>query len=119
MKLFTTTQMNELLKNGAANNHCRETDGNTTDFKPVVKLFAPWSGATWLLSEIDPDDKEIAFGLCDTGFGEPELGYVSIVELASVRGRFGLGIERDLHFKATKTISEYAHDARIAGRIVA
>lgn len=118
MKLFTTAQMNELLKNGAANNHCRETDGNTTDFKPVVKLFAPWNAATWLLSEIDPDDNETAFGLCDLGAGEPELGYVNIVELMSVLGRFGLRIERDLHFKATKTITEYAKEARVAGRIV-
>ncbi len=34
------------------------------------------------------------FGLCNLGF--PELGYVSLSEMLEVRGRFGLGIERDL-----------------------
>ncbi|WP_425374772.1 DUF2958 domain-containing protein [Mesorhizobium tamadayense] len=29
---------------------------------PVVKLFT--SGTTWLLTELDPDDPTIAFGLC-------------------------------------------------------
>ncbi|WP_425462871.1 DUF2958 domain-containing protein [Mesorhizobium norvegicum] len=32
----------------------------------------------------------------DLGFGFPELGSVSLAELASVKGRLGLGIERDL-----------------------
>lgn len=86
---------------------------------PVVKLFTPDAGATWLLTEIDPDDDDQAFGLCDLGLGFPELGYVSLAELAAVRGRLGLSVERDLHFKADKPISGYAHEARMAGRIVA
>ena len=39
--------------------------------------FTPDAGATWLLTEIDPDDHDHAFGLCDLGQGFPELGYVS------------------------------------------
>jgi hypothetical protein len=54
-----------------------------------VKLFAPDGNATWLLTEIDPDDGDRAFGLCDLGLGEPELGYVSLAELESVRARCG------------------------------
>ena len=38
---------------------------------PLVKLFTPDAGATWLLSEIDPEDHDIAFGLCDPGLGCP------------------------------------------------
>lgn len=34
------------------------------DPPPVVKLFTPDAGATWLLTEIDPDDEDHAFGLC-------------------------------------------------------
>ena len=64
------------------------------DFLPVVKLFTPDAGCTWLLTEIDPDDPDIAFGLCDLGIGYPELGSVSLSELASVRGRLGLAVER-------------------------
>ncbi|GAO22441.1 transposon [Alicycliphilus sp. B1] len=92
----------------------------TSDFDPapVVKLFTPDAGATWLLTEIDPDDHDHAFGLCDLGLGMPELGWVSLQELATVRGRLGLPIERDLHFRAEKRLSAYARDARLAGRVV-
>jgi hypothetical protein len=51
--------------------------------------------------------------------GEPELGYVSIIELQSVRGKLGLPIERDRQFEANKTISAYANEARELRRIVA
>lgn len=88
-----------------------------TDFKPVVKIFDPSGGATWLLSELAPN--EIAFGLCDVGHGCPELGYVSVHELAAQRNRLGLLLEIDRHFHPAKTLSEYADDARRRGRIVA
>lgn len=89
------------------------------DPKPVVKLFTPDAGATWLLTEIDPEDLDRAFGLCDLGLGFPELGWVSLSELQSVRGPLGLAIVRDLHFRADKPLSDCAREARIAGRIVA
>jgi hypothetical protein len=86
---------------------------------PVVKLFTPDAGATWLLTEVDLDDEDRCFGLCDLGLGFPELGYVSLRELQSARGGLGLSVERDLHFVATKTLSAYAKEARLAERIVA
>jgi hypothetical protein len=89
------------------------------DPPPVVKLFTPDAGATWLLTEIDPDDDDRAFGLCDLGMGFPELGYVRLTELAVVQGRLGLPVERDLHFVADKPLSAYAREAQLAGRIVA
>lgn len=88
------------------------------DPPPVVKLFTPDAGATWLLTEIDPDDEDNMFGLCDLGLGFPELGCVSLAELMSVGGRLGLPVERDLHFTASKALSGYAREARLAGRIV-
>jgi hypothetical protein len=51
-------------------------------------------------------------------WGMPEIGWVSLGELASVRGGLGLPIERDLSFRAEKRLSAYARDARLAGRIV-
>jgi len=113
MNLITETLRMQLLANGQ-----QSLDNDNFDPPPVVKLFTPDAGATWLLTEIDPDDHDHAFGLCDLGQGFPELGYVSLAELQSVRGRLGLPIERDLHFVATKAISTYAHDARRAERIV-
>jgi Protein of unknown function (DUF2958) len=86
---------------------------------PVVKLFTPDARATWLLTEVDLDDEDRCFGLCDLGLGYPELGYVSLRELQSVRGGLGLSVERDLHFVATKPLSAYAKEARLAERIVA
>lgn len=86
---------------------------------PVVKLFTPDAGATWLLTEVDPRDSDLAFGLCDLGLGFPELGNVSLTELATIRGGLGLPVERDLHFTAIKPISVYAREARLGGRIVA
>jgi hypothetical protein len=76
--------------------------------RQVVKLFTPDAACTWLLSELDPDDPDIAFGLCDLGIGFPELGSVSLTELASIRGRLNLPVERDRYFTATKKLSAYA-----------
>jgi len=85
---------------------------------PVVKLFTPDAGATWLLTEIDPGDPDRAFGLCDLGLGFPELGWVSLLELQQVLGPIGAAIERDVYFKADKPLSAYAREAYRAGRIV-
>jgi hypothetical protein len=49
--------------------------------------------------------------------GCPELGYVSLIELRTVRGKLGLPIEHDLHFVADKPISGYADEARTRGHI--
>lgn len=112
-KLILASQMAQLNANAAL---VRQT-GDGSDLKPVVKFFNPTGGGTWLITEIDEDGDRL-FGLCDLGHGSPELGYVSLSELSQVQGRFGLGIERDMHFKATKTIAEYADEARRKGRIV-
>lgn len=112
MKLMTDEQRRQLTANGTAS-------ANNPDFDPfpVVKLFTPDAAATWLLTELDPDDPDIAFGLCDPGLGFPELGSVRVSELAEFRGRFGLPIERDRFFEATKPISAYASEAAKRGRI--
>ena len=90
---------------------------NGKDNFPVVKLFTPDAGATWLLTELYPDDPDIAFGLCDLGLGFPELGTVRLSELAELRGKLGLPVERDLHFTAKKPISVYAGEATRARSI--
>ncbi|KKI22706.1 DUF2958 domain-containing protein [Sphingomonas sp. Ag1] len=85
------------------------------DFEPVCKIFLPWTGGTWLLTELD--DEGLAFGLADIGY--PELGYISLDEIWEVVGPGGLRVERDIHFRATKTRSHYATEARATGRITA
>ena len=95
----------QLLANGRDPEH---------DHFPVVKLFNPCGAATWLISAIEPDDPDILFGLCDLGLGFPELGSVRLSELESVRGRLGLGIERDLYFEAKYPLIVYAEAASVA-----
>lgn len=117
--LLTDGQRARMLAKGRENAARIDADGDTHDFWPVVKLFCPWGAATWLLSELDPEDEDIAFGLCDLGMGSPELGCVRLSEIAAIRGPGGLTIERDQHFTPTKSLTAYAAEARLAGRIVA
>jgi hypothetical protein len=117
MKLLTKAQYEKLLDNGRRQAEVRGTP-QELDFEPVVKLFNPTGAATWLLTELDPEEPTIAWGLCDLGMGFPEFGTVSLTELAEFRGRFGLGIERDLHFQAKGPISRYIDAANKAGQIV-
>ncbi|WP_439545793.1 DUF2958 domain-containing protein [Sandarakinorhabdus sp.] len=104
----------QLLANGHST-----AGGDTIDPPPVVKLFTPDANATWLLTEIDPDDEDLAFGLCDLGLGMPELGSVRLSELGQLRGPFGLPVERDLYFTANQPLSAYAAAARAQGRVIA
>jgi len=118
MKLLTADQTRRLLANGRKTATALAEMREPPDHRPVVKLFTPDAAATWLLTEIDPDEPDIAFGLCDLGMGFPELGSVSLSEIAAVRGRLGLRVERDLHFEATHPLSVYARAARTAEAIV-
>lgn len=109
MELITKEIEHRLLKNG------RRPD---QDHKPVVKFFDPCGAATWLISQADPQEPDILFGLADLGFGCPEFGSVRLSELQSLKGSLGLGIERDLYFEAHYPLSVYAEAARLAGSIV-
>lgn len=91
-------------------------DKPAPDPVPVLKLFNPLGAATWLATELY-DDGDTLFGLADLGFGCPELGCFSLSELASIRLPFGLGIERDIGFSTTVSLSVWADTARRAGSI--
>lgn len=118
MKLLTKDIYERLLRNGRLQVELAKKGESEADFMPVVKLFTPDAGCTWLLTELDPYDNDIAFGLCDLGMGTPEIGSLQISELEAVRGKLGLLVERDRHFEPTKTLTEYAREARAAGRII-
>lgn len=110
-RLFTVAQYEQLISNGSPQNRDQ-------DHVPVAKLFLPGTGCTWLLTEIDPEEPDLAFGLCDLGMGFPELGYVSLEEITSVKTRYGMSVERDLHFTGKHSISVYARAARSHSQIV-
>lgn len=90
--------------------------GSEGDHLPVVKFFNPIGAATWLFSELD-EDGDILFGLCDLGFGCPELGSASLSEIGAVRLPLELTIERDLAFEPSHSLRVYAEAARACGQI--
>jgi hypothetical protein len=67
-----------------------------------VKFFCPWNKWTWFATEYDPENN-LFFGLVKGD--ETEFGYFSGEELQSIKGPFGLYIERDQWF-TPKTVAE-------------
>ena len=116
--ILITAKNRKQLEANYLETQAAETSERNFDPRPVVKLFNPCGSQTWLITEIEPGTN-YAFGLCDMGMGSPELGYVSIDELAALKLPFNMGIERDIHFEANMTISEYAEQARYTGSIAA
>lgn len=114
-ELITSEQLTRMVENFRANATQYQAGERTFDFKPVVKLCKPKDRATWLLTEYDPDF-DILFGLCDLGFGFPELGNVPLGEFQFAAD--ATEIKADTTFQAAKTLSEYAADARRDGYIV-
>jgi len=90
--------------------------GVCPDLYPEVKMFTPNANAIWLLTELNPET-DVAYGLCDLGLGQPELGYVSLDELESLAATEGFEIEVDLDFDTHTPLSKYAELAKAAGRI--
>lgn len=83
---------------------------NVKDPIVIAKFFNPCGQGTWLATEYSPKTK-IFFGYVSI-FGDynDEWGSFSLEELESVKGQFGLGIERDLYFTekpASELIKQY------------
>ena len=82
----------------------RELGSQSENQDPIVvcKFFNPMGTGTWFATEYDLKDK-IFFGYVSL-FEDynDEWGAFSLDELESVKGPFGLGIERDLYFKPMK-----------------
>jgi len=78
---------------------------NEPDPLVIAKFFNPSGIGTWFATEYDEENK-IFFGYVSL-FGDhnDEWGDFSLEELESVKGMFGLGIERDTSFES-KPISK-------------
>lgn len=98
----------QLLSNGM-----RTASGEDHDPRPIVRLFAVGGAASWLLTELDPDDPDLAYGLCDLGLGAPALDYVRLSDLLAVTD----AVQRDAEFAARQPLSAYLREAREAGAI--
>lgn len=116
MILLTPELGAALSANFAANVEAQHRE-QPHDPVPVVKLFNPMGPATWLATEIY-DDGDTLFGLADLGFGCPEMGCFSLLEIEAIRLPFGLRIERDVGLAASFPLSAWAKAARLAGSII-
>ena len=77
------------------------SQGYKKDPMVQVKYFCPWGNWTWYGIEFDGEDEFFGYVLGDCG----ELGYFYLSELKTLKGPWGLGIERDLYF-SPKPLSE-------------
>lgn len=98
MKLLTTEMREKLPK-------LYSQDGRGNNAIAYYKFFTPDANWTWYVFEgeaqYDDDGNEVNFLFFGYVIGlENELGYFSLNELKSVRGPFGLPIERDLYYDA-------------------
>lgn len=78
----------------------------------IAKFFNPTGAGTWYATEYDPESKEFFGFVSIFGDHNDEWGYFSLTELENYKGKFGLGIERDLYF-GEKRISEVAPKAKL------
>ena len=92
----------------------QSASGAEHDPHPVVRLFVEDGTASWLLADLDPDDPDLAWGLCDEGLGVPRLDYVRLSDLAQL---FGGDMQRDADFVARQSLNGYLDDAKRAGSI--
>lgn len=111
MTFLTDEQRDEMLANGAA-----RARGDDIDPYPVLKLYTPDAGASWVLASLDADG-DTAYGLIDIGTGFTELGVVSLSMLAGIKGPRGLPVAVEPNYKARKTLSAYVADAQRDGMV--
>ncbi|MGH8255116.1 MAG: DUF2958 domain-containing protein [Steroidobacteraceae bacterium] len=52
----------------------------------------------WLLSEIDPEDRDRAYGISALGADIPALRHVSLAALAGLSDLVGLDVRQETHF---------------------
>jgi len=74
---------------------------NKSDPLIIAKFFNPTGAGTWYATEYNPKDKTFYGYVSIFGDWNDEWGYFSLTELESLKGPFGLGIERDLYFQET------------------
>jgi len=111
MKIITKEIEEAFKKQGYTGNK------SAKDIKIVMKLFYPAGAGTWYLYEKVDEDVY----MCYANLGDPmfaECGTVSMSELMAFRGRFGLGIERDMHFEPMSMTLQEVIDKVRAGKHV-
>lgn len=73
-------------------------DGLGLDSVAHVKIFDPCGRFTFFVTEFDGEDILFGYTVSPLGADCDEFGYGSLSELQAVKGRFGIGLERDRYF---------------------
>lgn len=82
-------------------------DGKGKEAIVLTKFFTPWGRFTWYVLEAEkqPNGDYLFFGYVK-GL-EDEYGYFTLSDLKSIRGPWGLSIERDMYIDVAKqTLAE-------------
>ena len=103
MSLIPENLRPQLLANGNHPGH---------DHVPLVALFVADGPGAWLISEIQPYDHDVVFGLIDYGFAVPQIGAFTLTELDRLI-RLGVKVARDPLFVGRHPLSVYAEAARV------
>jgi hypothetical protein len=91
MKMMTKTLERRFAKIGSQENKKG----------PIIlaMFFNPTGAGTWYVTEYDPKTQTFFGYVSIFGYWNDEWGYFSLDELQSYKGKFGLGIERDIYFQ--------------------
>jgi hypothetical protein len=115
MDWITAEEIRQLIANAR---HAADDPG--FDPVPLVRLFVRDGDASWLITDLDPRDPDLAYGLCDAGIGLPEEGHFRLSAIDGPTGALGGRPERDRSFcpGPGMTLSVLSRVASAAGRIV-
>ena len=81
-------------------------ESDDKDFPPPLRIYLPGTEPSLLISELNPECPDIAFGLCGLGIGIPRPRFSSILELLTIDACC------DFSFKSSYQLSVYAHAAK-------
>ena len=90
MKLLTKELEKRFAKVGSQENEA--------DPIIIAKFFNPTGAGTWYVTEYNPKEKVFYGYVSIFGDHNDEWGSFGLDELESIKGKFGLGIERDKYF---------------------
>jgi hypothetical protein len=111
--LLTDFQRARLEANGRAQAAVKGTIYEI-DLDPVVRLVDHETGSVYLLTEIDPDQPQKAWGLClrDPDYPEPHMGQVDLLKLTATEKATVLTVDRS--FTPSAPVSDYLFRAQAA-----
>ncbi|TIS53799.1 MAG: DUF2958 domain-containing protein [Mesorhizobium sp.] len=107
-KMMPIEALSRMLENGKVS----DAAGSVRDHYPVVRIVSPDTGASWILSELSPHNRDLAYGLYDPSIGPTSLGWVSIAELTAARSPRGVLLDLDRRFRPDGRMSWYTEKAK-------